>query len=77
MSIEEIVESIPDTDLEIAIREIYDINNGLIASIYDTMILNELYSTLEEYDFIEDGMETLQVGLLCLQEYSFRKAGLK
>lgn len=74
--IEEFFESISDKDLEFAIKEIHEVELEQ-KTISDTMILSNVVNALEEMEAIQDGMEFMQTSLLCMREYSYRKAGLK
>jgi hypothetical protein len=74
--IEEYFENISDSDLDFAIKEIYEVEKEEKA-LEDTMMLNNILNVLEEMETLADGMEFMQVSLLCMREYSYRKAGLK
>ena len=77
MTIEEIFESISDTDLEYAIKEMHELENSIEGRVSETIMLNEIYCKLNEIEALEDGMEYVQLSMLCTKEYSYRKAGLK
>lgn len=67
----EILENISDEDLEFAIKEIHEIELGEIGEISDTISLNEISSNLINIKTY------IELTMLCLREYSYRKAGLK
>jgi len=76
MTKEEILENISDADLELAINEIRDIELEKI-KFDETMMLCEIYSSLDEIGFSKKGINYAELCLICMTEFSYRKAGLK
>ena len=74
--IEEYFENISDVDLEFAINEIHEVEKEE-KNLDETMMLSNIVNSLDEMEALKDGMEFMQVSLLCMREYSYRKAGLK
>jgi len=76
MNKEEILENISDNDLEFAIKEIKELEEKK-GTIRDTIMLYEIYSSLDEINAFDNEIVDLQLCAWCTKEYSYRKAGLK
>jgi len=74
--IEETFENLSDNDLEFLINEIYKVEKQ-DKEVSETMMLNNLINTLDDAELLPEGLEFTNTCMLCMREYSYRKAGLK